>query len=522
MAPPAGGRPCGSASAYPHDRTTRPCPSTERSDGPGGACPCTRSAAQPVESRGANAGRSVVASAPALGAGDREFESPRPDHSGAGDPALVSPTTWRWICREERRRDPVPDPRQADRRGSLRGAQAQHGRGLRADRQERATCPGFRKGKVPARIIEQRFGRGAVLEEAVNDALPKAYDEAISTNGIVPVGRPEIDVTELEDGKALTFTAEVDVRPEFDLPDYSSLTVTVGNATPSDADVDEQLDGLRGRFASLTEVDRAAADGDVILVDIAGATAEGDAVEDLVGNALSYELGTDGMLPGFDDAVRGAAKDEERTFEFTPQNGDWTGIPLTVTATVRAVRERELPALDDDFAQLASRVRHRRRAARRRAHPPRARQAARAGRRGPQQRAGGAPGVGRHPAARGPHRRRGRGPLRGRPRQRRRAPRRGRAADPRVAEEPVRARQDRRDRGGLRRGDRAVRVAAPAGAPLRHERRRVRPGAGRRPGRCRWRSRTSAARRRSRWCSSPRPWSTPTATPSTSRPSTPT
>ncbi len=214
--------------------------------------------------------------------------------------------------------------------------------------------PGFRKGKVPARIIEQRFGRGAVLEEAVNDALPKAYDEAISTNGIVPVGRPEIDVTELEDGKALTFTAEVDVRPEFDLPDYSSLTVTVGNATPSDADIDEQLDSLRGRFASLTEVDRAAADGDVILVDIAGATPEGDAVEDLVGNALSYELGTDGMLPGFDDAVRGAAKDEERTFEFTPQNGDWTDIPLTVTATVRAVRERELPALDDDFAQLAS------------------------------------------------------------------------------------------------------------------------------------------------------------------------
>ena len=214
--------------------------------------------------------------------------------------------------------------------------------------------PGFRKGKVPARIIEQRFGRGAVLEEAVNDALPKAYDEAISTNGIVPVGRPEIDVTELEDGKSLTFTAEVEVRPEFDLPDYASLTVTVANAIPSEADVDEQLDGLRGRFANLTEVDRPAVVGDVILVDLSGATAEGDAVEDLVGNALSYELGTDGMLPGFDEAVVGAAKDEERVFEFTPENGDWTGIPLTVTATVRAVRERELPPLDDDFAQLAS------------------------------------------------------------------------------------------------------------------------------------------------------------------------
>jgi trigger factor len=219
---------------------------------------------------------------------------------------------------------------------------------------KQVNVPGFRKGKVPARIIEQRFGRGAVLEEAVNEALPKAYDEALRENSIVPVGRPEIDVTELEDGQSLTFTAEVDVRPEFDLPAYDSLTVTVANAAPSEDDVEEQLTSLRGRFATLKDVERASADGDVLLVDISGATPEGDAVEDLVGNALSYELGTDGMLPGFDDAVRGAAKDETRTFEFTPQNGDWAGIPLTVTATVTAVRERELPELDDDFAQLAS------------------------------------------------------------------------------------------------------------------------------------------------------------------------
>jgi trigger factor len=216
------------------------------------------------------------------------------------------------------------------------------------------TVPGFRKGKVPSRIIEQRFGRGAVLEEAVNDALPKAYDDAVREHGIVPISRPEIDVTELQDGESLSFTAEVDVRPEFDLPDYSSLTVTVSNAVPSDEDVDHQVDHLRTRFATLKDVERPAADGDVLLVDISGATPEGDAVEDLTASALSYELGTDGMLPGFDEAVRGAAKDEARTFEFTPQNGDWTGIPLTVTATVTAIRERELPALDDDFAQLAS------------------------------------------------------------------------------------------------------------------------------------------------------------------------
>ena len=214
--------------------------------------------------------------------------------------------------------------------------------------------PGFRKGKVPARIIEQRFGRGVVLEEAVNEAVPQAYETALRENDIVPIGRPQVDVTEIEDGERVIFVAEVDVRPEFDLPDYESLTVTVANAVPSDADIDEQLDSLRGRFATLKDVDRGADDGDVLLVDIAGTTAEGDSVEDLVGNALSYELGTDGMLPGFDDAVRGAAKGESRTFEFTPQNGDWAGIPLTVTATVGAVRERELPELDDDFAQMAS------------------------------------------------------------------------------------------------------------------------------------------------------------------------
>jgi trigger factor len=219
---------------------------------------------------------------------------------------------------------------------------------------KQVNVPGFRKGKVPARVIEQRFGRGAVLEEAVNDAVPKAYDEALRANNVIPVGRPEVDVTELKDGESLTFTAEVDVRPEFDVPEYSSLQVEVASATPTDEDIDTQIDALRTRFATLVEVDRAAADGDLLLVDIAGATPEGDEVDDLSGSALSYELGTDGMLPGFDDAVRGAAKDDERTFEFVPSNGDWTGIPLTVTVTVKAVRERDLPALDDDFAQLAS------------------------------------------------------------------------------------------------------------------------------------------------------------------------
>ena len=219
---------------------------------------------------------------------------------------------------------------------------------------KQVSIPGFRKGKVPSRIIDQRVGRAAVLEEAVNDVLPKAYEEALRENSVVPLGRPDVEVTEIADGQSLTFTAEVDIRPEFDLPDYSGIAVEVEDAVVSDDDVEEQLTGLRGRFASLTPVERAAADGDVLLVDLLGYEADGTSVEDLSGHAMSYELGTDGMLPGFDDAVRGATAGDTRTFEFTPEGGEYVGRPLTVNVTVSAVRERALPEADDDFAQLAS------------------------------------------------------------------------------------------------------------------------------------------------------------------------
>jgi trigger factor len=219
---------------------------------------------------------------------------------------------------------------------------------------KQVSIPGFRKGKVPARVIEQRFGRGAVLEEVINDAVPKAYESALRENEIVPVGRPEVDVTEIEDGQHVKFTAEVDVRPEFELPDYRAIAVEVDSATASDADVDEHIDNLRTRFASLKDVDRASKDGDVLLVDISGATDAGDDVEDLSGSALSYELGSEGMLPGFDDAVRGAKAGETRTFDFTPGNGDWAGVPLKVTVTVNNVRERELPELNEEFVTMAS------------------------------------------------------------------------------------------------------------------------------------------------------------------------
>jgi trigger factor len=218
---------------------------------------------------------------------------------------------------------------------------------------DQVTIPGFRKGKVPRRVIEQRFGRGAVLEEAVNDVIPKAYEDAIVQNNITPLGQPEIDVTEIEDGKHLAFTAEVDVLPEFDLPDYGSLEVRVDDAEVTDAQIDEQVDSLRARFGTLTVVERPSQTGDVLLVNISGSDS-GTPVEDLSASALSYELGTNGMLPGFDEAVTGAAAGDERTFTFPADAGEFAGKELQVAVEVTSVRERVLPAADDAFAQLAS------------------------------------------------------------------------------------------------------------------------------------------------------------------------
>lgn len=213
--------------------------------------------------------------------------------------------------------------------------------------------PGFRKGKIPTRIIDQRVGRAVVLEEAVNDAIPSGLAQAMIENKIVQLGRPEVDVTTLDEETGLIFTAELDIRPEFELPKFDSLKVVVDDAEVTVDQVEEQLTGLRGRFGALKEVTRAAKDGDVLLVDLSG-DHEGQVVEELAATAFSYELGSDDMVPGFDDAVRGAKADEVRHFLFTPSAGQWSGKGITVEVNVKAVRERELPDADDEFAQLAS------------------------------------------------------------------------------------------------------------------------------------------------------------------------
>jgi trigger factor len=215
------------------------------------------------------------------------------------------------------------------------------------------SIPGFRKGKVPPRVIDQRFGRAVVLEEAVNEALPELYGRAVEENDVQVLGQPEVDVTELEDGQHLTFTAEVDVRPQFDLPDYEGLEVSVDDADVTDAEVEEQVDGLRERFATLTGVDRAAADGDFVSMDLS-ATVDGQPVDELTAKGLSYQVGSGSLLDGLDEAVTGLSVGESKDFATTLVGGDHAGQEATVPVEVKSVKERELPELDDDFAQTAS------------------------------------------------------------------------------------------------------------------------------------------------------------------------
>jgi trigger factor len=218
---------------------------------------------------------------------------------------------------------------------------------------EHIQVPGFRKGKVPARIIEQRVGRAAVLEEAVNNALPTFYGQALEANEVRPLGQPEI--TDLKvpstDGEDLSFTAEVDKRPEIELPDFSDIELTVDEATVSDDDVTKRLDDLRARFGTLTGVERAVQDGDFVSIDLS-AQIDGEEIDAVKG--VSYEVGSKNMLDGLDEALVGMSADETKTFTAPLAGGDREGQDAECTVTVTAVKERELPELDDEFAQLAS------------------------------------------------------------------------------------------------------------------------------------------------------------------------
>ena len=212
--------------------------------------------------------------------------------------------------------------------------------------------PGFRKGKVPASMIDQRVGRGTVLDEAINAALPDFYGQAAREHTVAVIGRPVVDVKEFVDNEKLIFTVEVDVRPEVTLPDFSKIEVVVENVTVSDADIDEQIESLRTRFGTLTTVERKIANGDFATLDM-NAFINGETVEGGQANDLSYEVGSDKMIPGLDEIMIGMAVGETKRFE-TELVGQQEGEKGEVEATVKAVKERELPPVDDAFAKLAS------------------------------------------------------------------------------------------------------------------------------------------------------------------------
>lgn len=217
---------------------------------------------------------------------------------------------------------------------------------------QQVRIPGFRPGKAPARILDQRLGRGVVLDEVVNEAVPAKYAEAVNAGSVHPLGRPDIEVTKIEDGDHLAFTAEVDVRPDIEMPPFD-FAVTVDDVGVTDAEVDEQLDGLRTRFGTLTSVDRPVQAGDFVALDMS-ATVDGEEVEEAATTGLSYEVGSGDLVDGLDDAVEGASAGEQRTFTTTLLAGEHAGQQAEVTVTVGAVKQRELPEADDEFAQLAS------------------------------------------------------------------------------------------------------------------------------------------------------------------------
>src|SRR3954451_21872960 len=218
--------------------------------------------------------------------------------------------------------------------------------------------PGFRKGKVPSALVIQRVGREAVLEQALRDSLAEWYERALMDTGITPIGDPQLNVESLPGaGEELEFSIEVAVRPPAKLGEYKGLEVgKVEPEVPDDA-VQTELDRLREGFAALNPVERAAAAGDILVIDYSG-TAEDEPFEGSEATDLTVELGAETLLPEFDEALKGASAGDEVTVEveFPEEHRpeELAGKQASFKVTAKEVREKELPELDDDFASEAS------------------------------------------------------------------------------------------------------------------------------------------------------------------------
>jgi len=214
--------------------------------------------------------------------------------------------------------------------------------------------PGFRKGKVPPKLIDQRFGRGVVLQEAINAVIPDAYAKAIEEHKLAPLGQPEIDIQELADGEKVVFTAELDVRPDFKIADPAKVKVQVPNARAIDEAMDDQTLRLRESFATFNPLERGAQDGDVAEFDIV-ATKDGKSLDDADAKGMRYKVGTGGMLEGLDEALAGLQVGESKAFKSTLIGGKHKGVEADIEVTLTGLSEEVLPDLDDDFAQMISR-----------------------------------------------------------------------------------------------------------------------------------------------------------------------
>jgi trigger factor len=213
--------------------------------------------------------------------------------------------------------------------------------------------PGFRRGKVPPMVIDQRFGRGVVIQEAFNDSWPTFYGVAVEENHLSPLAQPDLEVTKLEDGDLIEFTAEVDVRPDFELPDFATVTATVDALDVPDSLIDSQVTALQQRFGSRETVERPAAEGDVVTLRLV-ASRDGETLPDATADDVEYTVGSGTMLEGLDEAVTGLAAGESATFSSTLLGGALSGEPADIEVTVTKVQAQELPEADDEFAQQAS------------------------------------------------------------------------------------------------------------------------------------------------------------------------
>ena len=220
---------------------------------------------------------------------------------------------------------------------------------------KQVNVPGFRKGHVPGKIIDQRIGFAAVAGEAVNDAVPELYSKALDEKKIRPMAQPEFDVQDVpqaaNDDTKLKFTATVERRPDIELPEIDGLEISIAKPEVKDEDVDKRLEALRQRFGTLVGVDRPATKGDFANIDLT-AEIDGETVDSQEG--VSYELGSNTMLDGLDEALDGLSAGEETTFEGTLEAGDHEGQKATVKVKVNSVKAEELPELDDEFASEAS------------------------------------------------------------------------------------------------------------------------------------------------------------------------